>query len=183
MPIPRAADMRYYPIQANWRRISPHTCDPEFLRIMTYDLNKMTSSRWHKPFRLGMFPADVDGTCDWRHTGHVGRQPAFWRYVKFGACHWLVNAALRLAMLTLPERDWRVVTSDKHSTVWDSKHTLFDLQYQALSVSPAECWQAARRKGTVMNPGVYRPTFRLEFWHTELRREQRERRKAYAKSR
>ena len=176
---PRATDMRYYPIQRNWSaRIAKHTSNPEFLRIMTYDLNKMTSSRWHRPFTLGMLPRQVDFTCDWRReSGHRGRQPAFWDYVRFGACHWLVNSTLRLAMLSEPDRQWRVVTSHRHSTVWDGAHILFDLQYSALNVPPDECWKRARWQGQVMYPGAYRPTYRLEFWHTELQRNQREERK------
>jgi hypothetical protein len=30
--------------------------------------------------------------------------PRFWQYVKHGACHWLVNFGLRLAMLAAPAR-------------------------------------------------------------------------------
>jgi hypothetical protein len=140
----------------------------------------MTSSRWHKPFTLGMYPADYE-SCDWRYSNpRRGRPPAFWRYVKHGACHWLVNAALRLAMLTDPNRQWRVVTSDKHSTVWDGDDTLFDLQFSALGVGPEECWKLARRSGEILPPGMYRPTFRLEYWKTEMNREEREKRKAHA---
>ena len=39
--------------------------------------------------------------------------------MKHAACHWLVNFALELAQLVEPDRKWRIITSDKHSTVWD----------------------------------------------------------------
>jgi hypothetical protein len=46
--------------------------------------------------------------------------------VKHAACHWLVNFALRLAILAEPARPWQIVSSQAHSTVWDGQSTLFD---------------------------------------------------------
>ena len=42
-----------------------------------------------------------------------------------------------------PERPWRIITSDDHSSVWDGKHTLFDLNFLALGISPQECFELA----------------------------------------
>ena len=47
--------------------------------------------------------------------------------MKDQACHYLVNTNLRLAMLASPERPWRIITSNLHSTVWDGGDMLFDL--------------------------------------------------------
>ena len=41
-------------------------------------------------------------------------------------CHWLVNFSLRLAERVDPDRPWRIITSDSHSTVWDGYDLLFD---------------------------------------------------------
>jgi hypothetical protein len=64
-------------------------------------------------------------------------------YVAHGACHWLVNFALRLAMLAEPDRQWRIITSNGHSTVWDGRDTLFEFNWQALGELPADCFHAA----------------------------------------
>jgi hypothetical protein len=48
-----------------------------------------------------------------------------------------------LVSLAEPERPWRIITSDKHSTVWDGKRTRFDLSFLALGVSPQECFELA----------------------------------------
>ena len=73
-----------------------------------------------------------------------------------GKCHWLVNFNLRLAMLTEPERLWRIITSGKHSSVWDGEHTLFDLNFLALGIPPDECFEMAYE--TELPVGRYRLT-------------------------
>jgi hypothetical protein len=55
----------------------------------------------------------------------------------------LVNFNLKLVSLAEPERPWRIITSDNHSTVWDGKRTLFDLNFLALGVSPRESFELA----------------------------------------
>jgi hypothetical protein len=146
--------MHYFDIRRHWtRRIIPHLGDAEFNRVLVRDFNKVTFGRWREEFKPGMYPERFE-SCDWR-LNHCGRQPRFWRYVKHAACHWLVNPALRLAMLAVPGRNWRIVTSDKHSTVWDGEHTLFDLQFLALGVGPDECYSLARSNGTVKRVGQY----------------------------
>jgi hypothetical protein len=64
-------------------------------------------------------------------------------YVKHFAGHWLVNFNLRLVTLAEPNRPWRIMTSDAHSTVWDGQLTVFDLTALALGVPPLECFMAA----------------------------------------
>src|ERR1700674_4649552 len=117
--------MEYYDLKRHWtRRIVPHLDNRELNRILVRDFNKFTYGRWLKRFLPGMLPAEFE-SCEWAF-GHRGRPPRFWSYVKHAACHWLVNFNLKLAMLAEPERKWRIVTSDNHSTVWDDAQTLFD---------------------------------------------------------
>ena len=52
------------------------------------------------------------------------------------ACHWLVNANLKLAEFAEPNREWRILTSQTHSTVWDGELTLFDMNYCAFGEPP-----------------------------------------------
>jgi hypothetical protein len=106
------------------------------------DFNKYTTGRWGQRFRRGDYPEDFEG-CDWRWSVR-GRHPRYFQYVKHGACHWLVNFNLTLAQLVEPKKEWRMVTSRIHSTVWDGEHTLFDLNGLALFKGGApECFVLA----------------------------------------
>src|SRR5207253_392237 len=60
-------------------------------------------------------PADYD-SCDWRFR-HRGRKPAFWDYVCHSACHWLVDMNFYVAVRGFPDLPWRILSSEKHSTV------------------------------------------------------------------
>ena len=81
-----------------------------------------------------------------------GPNPAYWRYVKHAACHWLVNFNLRLAEQVEPKRTWRIVSSDAHSTVWDGELTLFDFNFHALCIEPEAAFRLASEGGQVLKP-------------------------------
>lgn len=139
--------MRYYDLKRHWtRRIEPHLADAKLNDVLVRDFNLFTYGRWRQPFAYGQFPREFE-SCDWCWD-HRGPEPRFWRYVKHPACHWLVNFNLRLAQLVEPGREWRILTSDKHSTVWDGDRTLFDLNFLALGVPPDECFRLANGKRT-----------------------------------
>ncbi len=74
--------------------------------------------------------------------------------VKAGASHWLVNANLKLAELSEPKRAWRILASDKHSTVWDGELTLFDMNFSAFRVPPEEAfalaWESELKPGKLL---------------------------------
>jgi len=160
--------MRYYDFKRHWtKRIVPHLSDLEFNRVLVRDFNKLTYDRWHNRFEPGMLPAQFE-SCDWRWShGRRGPEPRYWAYVKHGACHFLVNAAYRLATLVEPDRKWRIVTSDKHSTVWDGDRTLFDLQFSALGIEPDSAYRLARWKGRILALGKYRTVYRSVFWRDD----------------
>jgi hypothetical protein len=144
--------MRYYDLKKKWNKVSPHLDNPEVKAVLTRDFNKFTYGQWKKPFVEGQYPHDFEN-CDW-WLDHKGPMPRFWRYVKLEACHWLVNFNLTLAMLAEPKRPWRIITSEKHSTVWDGDETLFDFNFLALGVSPDECFELALE--IELPPGVRR---------------------------
>ncbi len=133
--------MRYYPVHKNWREIKPHLENKKVQEVLRRDFNKYTIGRWNEPFKEHETPS-VWETLDWR-CHRVGRQPDYWRYVCATACHWLVNFNLRLAQQVEPDRKWRIITSKRHSTVWDGKKTLFDLNFIALEVRPKEAFELA----------------------------------------
>jgi hypothetical protein len=148
-PLPRR--MKYYDLKKNWRHVKRHLADKELNAVLVADFNKFTFGSWKQEFTSGQFPSDFE-TSDW-DRGHRGRRPAFWKYTKAGACHWLVNFNLRLACLVMPTRPWRIITSEKHSTVWDTDETIFEFNYQAFGIDPARCFSLAF--DVIGNPGVY----------------------------
>jgi hypothetical protein len=134
--------LHYYDLQRHWtRKIVPHLDNPRLNKILVRDFNKFTFGTWAQTFKLGNLPDQFENN-DWR-CEHRGPTPRFWRYVKHGACHWVVNFTLRLAMLAVPERPWRILTSQEHSTVWDGASTLFDFNFNALGIPPDECFEIA----------------------------------------
>jgi hypothetical protein len=146
--------MHYYNLQKNWRKITRHLNNPTVSHALVRDFNLFTMGTWATPFTPGMLPEDVE-SCDWRCEGRRGPMPHYWRYVKHSACHWVVNFTLQLAQLVEPKKNWCIVTSDEHSTVWDGGSILFDFNFQALGISATECWQEARygKNAKVLDPG------------------------------
>jgi hypothetical protein len=134
--------LRYYNFRRQWtKRIVPHLADEKLNAILVRDFNKYTYGRWRERFKPGDLPCQFE-SCGW-HLDRRPPHPRFWDYVKHAACHWLVNFNLGLATLAEPERPWRIITSDRHSSVWDGRVTLFDLNFSALGVSPQECFTLA----------------------------------------
>jgi hypothetical protein len=163
--------MQFYDAIKNWRRIKRHLGDAEFNRTLVEDFNKFTYGRWREPFPAEgrPYPRSFE-SCDW-YLGHRGREPGYWRHVKHAACHWLVNSNLRLAMLVLPDRQWRIVTSQRHSTVWDGKDTLFDFNGQALFKNADEAFEDACEH--LLRPGTYSITEFAEHYKVDSERRRR----------
>lgn len=162
-----ATSMRYYDLSKNWvKRIKRHLGNKELNDILEHDFNYYTlgtSKRW---FLRGMLPCQFEGT-DWWGAAD-GRPRAYWRYVKHGPCHWLVNFALCLAYLAEPKRAWRIVMSEKHSTVWDGHRTLFEFNYQAMGIDPQSCWERASERGIALEPRSYINVFSPGGWSRDV---------------
>jgi hypothetical protein len=149
-PEPHSRLLRYYDLQRHWtKRIVPHLANKKLNRVLVRDFNEFTLGNSGERFRPGQFPREFE-TCDWSWD-HRGREPRFWMYVKRNACHWLVNFNLRLAQLVEPDREWRIVNSLRHSTVWDGDRTLFDFNSLALGIDADECFWLAN--GRHLPPG------------------------------
>ena len=88
-----------------------------------------------------LFPFEFE-TTDWR-LRTKGRWPQYWDYVCHCACHWLVNLNLLLASTTMPTHPWRIISSARHSTVWDGGSLLFDMNFLALDVPACKAWTLA----------------------------------------
>jgi len=156
--------IRYYDISRNWsKKIKPLIEEPNINEVLVRDFNKFTKGKWGKKFVKGDLPANFEN-CDWT-CGRKGRRPEFWKYVKHAACHWLVNFNLKLAEAVAPEVEWRILSSDKHSTVFDGVDTLFDMNFLALRVSPQESYELATCRGSVeLKPGKEKKVYMAAHW-------------------
>jgi hypothetical protein len=135
--------MRYYDLKRNWtKRIMPHLDNAELNRVLVTDFNKFTMGRWGHEYTGTETPFPKWESCDW-WLDHKGPIPRFWAYTKHAACHWIVNFALCLAKLAESRRAWRIISSDRHSTVWDRGEMLFDFNFQAIGIDPDECFDIA----------------------------------------
>lgn len=158
--------MQYYDLKKNWtHKVAPHLSNPRVVQVLVSEMDKYTFSRWGKHFTAHDTPSRFD-SCDWR-CEHRGKEPRFWEYASHGKCHWLVNFNLELARLTMPNRPWRIRTSQKHSTVWDGKGMLFDINFLALGVSPQECFDLA--SGRDLKIGRHLVTHTVPHWKTEIK--------------
>lgn len=136
--------MRYYPVVKKWKKLKPLIANKVVQEVLVRDFNKYTIGRWGLEFKAGMIPFDFE-SCDW-HCERRGKRPEFWNYVKHAACHWVVNFNLELAKLAEPNKQWRIITSNLHSTVWDGEETLFDFNFSALQVDPNEAFEMANKR-------------------------------------
>ncbi len=158
----------YFPIQKHWRKLGPIFKSAEAKSIWLPCMKEYVYSRAlehkykAKPKRDYECPAALD-SCDWRwcrfdrKTNKIGPHPAFWDFVCHSACHWVVDLCLYVARKAYPKVPWQIMTSDKHSTVWngDTKRpVMFDVNFLALEVSAKECWQLAS-KGRKLKPGKW----------------------------
>lgn len=133
--------MRYVDVQKNWRKIGPFARSDKARKIWMKDMKEYEQMRgWVS--RARELPCDYD-SCDWRYNRGPGRKPGFWDYVCHGACHWVVNLNLFLAISFDSTVPWRILTSDHHSTVWDGEKRLFDMNFLALEINPNEGFKMA----------------------------------------
>lgn len=166
--------MEYFDLKKNWAKVKPHISNEKVQRVLVRDMNVLFKSRWKKEFEKGKVPRDYE-CCDWEHNlNHKGRTPEYWKYVKFGACHWLVNFNLELAKLVLPDESWVIVSSERHSTVWNGKDLIFEFNFQAFGISADDCFSIAKTNGRILKIGRHKKCKELEFWLEEIAREKAE---------
>lgn len=87
-----------------------------------------------------------------------------------------MNLALVLAMHVVPDRPWRIITSDKHSTVWDGEMTLFDFNFSAMEVPPDQCFQNAYEEE--LEPGAMIEVGFAEHFSVDVARTAKQRQEA-----
>lgn len=155
---PNCDNASYFPIQQRWRKLKPiFESSAHIWRPNMDDFRRQRAET--NGFKYTPNPArDVlpswHDHCDWR-CDRRGKHPAFWDYVCHSACHWVADMCLYVAQTAYPKVPWRVVSSQKHSTVWngDMEHpVLFDTNFLALGVSAPDALRLASR-GRALKPG------------------------------
>jgi len=158
--------MNYFPIQQNWRRLGPIYRSeeattiwyPEMLAYQATRMELLNVTYAFPEFSPSLRPSSFE-SCDWRwNRCKPGRHPAFWDYFCNAACHWTANLGLFVAMAANPERPWRIVQSNLHTTVWDGDSTLWDAQFLALNATPEDAWELAAEQSDseIAEVGEYR---------------------------
>ena len=133
------SDFRYFDLARHWtKRVEPHLEDPRLNDILLHDFGLYTERWLHEVFKRGQFPRDFEPLEKYNHLPPKKREPRFWRYAKWSSCHYMANFNLRLATLVAPDRAWRIITNTLHTTVWDGEQTMFEFNFLALEISPAE---------------------------------------------
>jgi hypothetical protein len=160
--------IKYYDLKKHWtKKIMPFLGDSELNSVLVRDLNKYTIGWCAQPFGPDQYPADIENG-DWGFGDH-GPRPRYWRYVKFGTCHWIANFALRLATLVDPLQQWQIVSSERHTTVWDGFDTLFEFNHQAMGMDAPTSFYLASTDGEYFLPHCdyepgFAPHYTFELW-------------------
>jgi hypothetical protein len=150
--------MKYYDLPRYWtKRVMPHLGDPQLQAKLIEDCDRFIFGGTGELGRLSMHfkPTLFDHQTDWeaddcgRHR--PGPRPRYYDYTLMSACHWLVNFNLMLAERVAPNRPWRIITSKKHSTVWDGKVAVFEFNYRALRTPADTAFANANRR--MLKPG------------------------------
>lgn len=139
MTTPARDKLRYYDLARHWtKRVEPHLEDKKLNDFLLHDFGLYTDRWLDIGFNPGDYPRDFEQYEKFNHLPYQQKEPRFWRYVKWSACHYLANFNLRLAMLSEPTRPWRIITNTYHTTVWDGEYTMFDPNFLALEIDPME---------------------------------------------
>jgi len=154
----------YFDFQKNWRRVGPVFKSPKASDIWFPNMIEHQEQRAEEykikfknyfPRTRYSCPAAFD-SCDWRFDRNKrGPSPAFWDYACHGACHYVADLCLFVAHTCYPETGWRIITSDKHSVVWNgdvNRPVLFDVNFAAIGVKATEAWELANHKGRTLKP-------------------------------
>lgn len=153
---------KYFDIHKNWRKLGPIFKSEEARRIWKPCMEQFDMWRFKDNKRQGEWKSDPRDTlprhydsCDWRFDR--ARELPFWDYACHSACHWVVDLALFVAMRAYPDVPWRIVTSKRHTTVWNGSlkdPVMFDINFCAIGVKSSEAMEAAF-SGSIRRPGVY----------------------------
>lgn len=132
---------KYLDLEKHWEKLKPYFQSQEaktiwFREMVTFDVSRMFDYELEDElkdknydYEKTLFPSYFD----YFNSKREGK-PAFWDYAVHLACHWVAPTNLYVAMKSFPERDWRIITSEPHTTVWDGEDTFFDTNFYAFGI-------------------------------------------------
>ena len=68
----------------------------------------------------------------------------------------------------MPKREWRIVTSQRHSTVFDGDDMLFDFNSLALGISADEAYRMAHQDGEELEIGKHLKVYLADHYTCDL---------------
>ena len=131
-------NLKYFNISKNWKVLGPIYESPEIVELAFTEMNAYIEARAeqhgfkYKEDRRCHYPRWFD-SCDWRFD-RKGRPPIFDKWICHSACHWTANINAEVIMKAQPTKNWRVINSSYHSTVWDGKNTIYDTNFYGLKI-------------------------------------------------
>ncbi len=147
---------QFFPIQANWRKLSPIYNSEIAFKIWKPCMNEFATERAedsgfpHNEQTRHNRPQGYDSSdwmCNYDETRRKpGRRPGYFDFVCHRACHWLADLNLFAACSAFPDVPWRITRGKKHTTVWNGDFQMpvvFDLNYLAMRCSPKDCLEGA----------------------------------------
>ena len=163
------AGFRHFDIGRNWKKLAPYAETKEARRRLDRDLriysavrareadehykklgHKNYSSSWNQ-YTEGTMPNGLDTRCQ----SMSARPKKYEDYILGGGCHWIVNWSLCILEHALPKKEWRIVSSDLHSAVWDGNKTFFDITYFPRGLSIDDTYWNTIHQGScrILAPG------------------------------
>ncbi len=133
------SNLRYFNVSRYWKsKLNPIYESDAVKEIALHEMNRYIENKadkynfTFKERKSFEYPIYFD-SCDWR-WGRIGRPPLYDNWICHAACHWIANINATVIMQAFPDRDWRVINSIYHSTVWDGKDTIYDTNFYGLKI-------------------------------------------------
>lgn len=147
-------DLKYFDVSKHWNKLNPIYESNEIKEFVLLQLNEYLEVKAEddgytfKPLTEFEYPYLYNMDC-WICNGRK-RRLKYFNWVLHRACHYMAPVNLEVIAEAFPNKEWRLVNSDFHSTVWDGERTVYDLNYKALGVPIADL-----RDGINNDPSFY----------------------------
>jgi hypothetical protein len=145
--------MQAYPVKDRLYMFRPHFDNPDVQQVLLRDMNICTMALLGEPFMAFDLPKNFEHyfACTYKF---------------FEAAEFMVNTNMTVLSLVQPNKQWRIVTSELHSTVWDGAEEVFDPCEEYFG-SACDCFVRAGCQlesrvlapGELLNPGLPNPKY------------------------
>lgn len=131
-------NLKYFNISRNWKILNPVYESDEVKGITIEEMNcyrLLINKEYNVPLETGIsrvfrYPAEFD-SGDWRNY-RIGRPPLYDRWICTDTCHFSVNIHMEVLTQVFPDIPWRIIKTEKHSTIFDGIGRIYDPIYQGI---------------------------------------------------